>query len=198
MGIASYSDLQASMKRWLKRADLGDLFPDFIMLAEAHFDRVIYTRNARTTFQITPSTPKVNLPADWRRIVRAYYAGAVLAPFPADFDSAYAGGAEQAIGFGYQIQGNAMTLSVPQLGQVLRLDYYTVIEALSDTNQSNWLLEDAPDAYLFGALHEAAVYTRDDARATLWGQKRDAAIGELIDDDNAAKVPEQPLTIRRA
>lgn len=198
MGIASYSDLQTSMKRWLKRADLSDLFPDFIMLAEAHFDRTIYTRNARATFQITPGSPRVSLPSDWRRVIRAYYGGATLAPFPADFDSAYAGSSNQPIAFGYQIQGSTLTLSVPQLGQALRLDYYTVIEPLSDTNQSNWLLEDAPDVYLFGALHEAAVYTRDDARATLWGQKRDAAVGELIDDDTAAKVPEQPLTIRKA
>ncbi|MCI3206558.1 MULTISPECIES: hypothetical protein [Pandoraea] len=198
MAITSYTDLQASMKRWLKRADLSDLFPDFIMLAEAHFDRTIYTRNARATFQITPTAPRIGLPSDWRRIIRAYYGGNTLSPFPSDFDSAYANGQQRDIGFGYQIQGNSMTLSVPQLGQVLRLDYYTLIEPLSDSNESNWLLEDAPDAYLYGALHEAAVYTRDDARATLWGQKRDAAIGELIDDDNAAKVPEQPLTMRRA
>ncbi|MCA8339884.1 hypothetical protein LGM81_29625, partial [Burkholderia multivorans] len=72
----------------------------------------------------------------------------------------------------------------------------SVIEPLSETNESNWLLEDAPDIYLFGALHEAAVYVRDDARATVWMQKRDLAIDELTAEDDAAKAADQPLVMR--
>ncbi|KVM70124.1 hypothetical protein WJ60_09820 [Burkholderia ubonensis] len=196
MSITSYSELQASMKRWIKRADLADLFPDFIMLAEKHFGRNIFTRARRTTFKITPSKPVVSLPADWARVIQVYYGGSPLDPAPTNIESAYAGGSSHQIASGYQIIGDSLSLSVAQLGQVLQLDYYTVIEPLSETNTSNWLLEDGPDVYLFGALHEAAMYMRDDARATLWMQKRDAAIDELVTDDEKAKTADQPLRMR--
>jgi len=198
MSIASYSDLQSKMAQFLKRQDLTALLPDFIRIAEQHFDRNIYTRSRRASFSLTPSGTQVSLPSDWGRLIRAYYNGKTLDYFPNDFSSGYANGQTNRIGYGYQIEGDTLSLSVPQLGGVLRVDYCTVIEPLSTSNTSNWLLEDAPDIYLYGALHEAAVYIRDDARMTLWLQKRDAAVQDLIDDDTAAKVPEQPLVMRRA
>lgn len=184
------------MKRWLKRADLADLMPDFIMLAEQHFGRKIFTRARRATFKITPTNLVVKLPTDWERVIQIYYGGHPLDPAPTNVESAYAGGFAHQIAAGYQIIGDALSLSVPQLGQVLQLDYYTVIEPLSETNESNWLLEDGPDVYLFGALHEAAVYVRDDARATLWMQKRDIAIDELVMSDEQSQTPDQPLRMR--
>jgi hypothetical protein len=196
--IADYSDLQIKVQQFLKRNDLSALIPDFIAIAENHFDRNIYTRARRSSFSITPSTTQVSLPSDWGRVIRAYYNGKTLEYFPNDFESGYANGEATRIGYGYQIEGDTLSLSTPQLGQVLRVDYYTIIEPLSDTNPSNWLLEDAADIYLYGTLHEAAVYVRDDARMALWMQKRDAAIQELIDDDKLSRVPEQPLQMRRA
>lgn len=184
------------MKRWLKRADLADLIPDFIMLAEKHFDRKIHTRARRATFRITPTKFTVNLPADWGRVIEVAYGGVPLDQTTTRTESAYAGGQPDRLMGKYQIKGDTLIFGAPQLGCVLSIDYYTVIEPLSETNESNWLLEDGPDVYLFGALHEAAVYIRDDARATLWMQKRDIAISDLTDDDEAAKTAEQPLRMR--
>ncbi|MCW3539333.1 phage adaptor protein [Burkholderia cenocepacia] len=196
MSITSYNELQASMKRWLKRADLADLMPDFIMLAELHFDRKVFTRARRSTFRITPTKMAINLPTDWGRVIKVTYDGHPLDQATTQIESAYAGGQHDRLMGKFQIEGDTIVIGVPQLGGVLSIDYYTVIEPLSDTNQSNWLLEDGPDVYLFGALHEAAVYVRDDARATLWMQKRDIAISDMTDDDEAAKTSEQPLRMR--
>lgn len=195
--ITDYTSLQTSVQKFLKRADLAALVPDFIALAENHFNRNIYTTQRRDSFSLTPATNLVSLPSDCARIVRAYYGGRLLPFFENDANSAYANGNPHSIEFGYQLNAGKMALSVPSLGQILRVDYYTVIEPLSDTNTSNWLIEDASDVYLYGALHEAAVYVRDDARMQLWLQKRDAAITDLTDDDAMLKYPEQPLVIRR-
>ncbi|MBR7922685.1 hypothetical protein DN523_10145 [Burkholderia multivorans] len=196
MGIKSYSELQDTMTRFLKRADLKDLLPDFIMLAEQHFNRKIFTRARRATFQFTPSKYTVQLPPDWDRLIAVYYGGHPLKQHAIGEESAYAGGQAQLMIGGFQINGDTLAFGADQLGQVLRIDYYSVIEPLSETNESNWLLEDAPDIYLFGALHEAAVYVRDDARATVWMQKRDLAIDELTAEDDAAKAADQPLVMR--
>jgi hypothetical protein len=190
MTIQSYSDLQTSMGKWLKRGDLTALFPDFIMLAERNFDRKIKTRSRRESFAITPSKDLVALPADWGRLIVAKYDDRPLGFFPPSSDPCK-------IEFGYQILGDNLRLTVPQLGQRLFVEYYTAIEALSDTNQSNWLLEDAPDIYLWGALAEAADYTRDAANQQKWMARRDQAIADFVDDDSESRTAEdQPLVMR--
>jgi hypothetical protein len=190
MTIQSYSDLKTSMGKWLKRGDLTALFPDFIMLAERNFDRKIKTRARRESFAITPSQNFVALPSDWGRLIVALYNDRPLGFFPPSTDA-------RKIEFGYQILGDKLRLTVPQLGQRLFIEYYTAIEALSDTNQSNWLLEDAPDIYLWGALAEAADYIRDAESQQKWIARRDQAIADFIDDDSESRTAEdQPLVMR--
>lgn len=46
--------------------------------------------------------------------------------------------------------------------------YYEQIPALSDSNTSNWLLDAAPDAYLYGSLLQAAPYLAEDERIQVW------------------------------
>jgi hypothetical protein len=50
----------------------------------------------------------------------------------------------------------------------IELVYYQSIPALSDSNTSNWLLTIAPDAYLYGALMQAAPYLGEDERVQVW------------------------------
>lgn len=190
MPLQSYSDLQASMGRWLKRPDLQGLFPDFITLAEQNFDRKIKTRSRRGRYSITPTTNRVALPTDWGRVISAEFGSKPLDFFAASSDV-------RMIAFGYQVKGDTLILTVPQLGQRLDLEYYVLIEPLSTSNTSNWLLEDAPDIYLWGALAEAADYIRDDANQQKWLARRDQAISDFVDDDSEAKTPQdQPLDMR--
>jgi hypothetical protein len=190
MAIQSYSDLKTSMGKWLKRADLAATMPDFIMFAEQHFDRKVKTRARRTNFAVTPSTTTVALPSDWGRVISAQYNGHDIGFFPASSDV-------RKIYCGYQIVGDSLILTVPQLGQKLSIDYYVLIEPLSDTNQSNWLLEDAPDLYLAGSLFEAFSYVRDEQAKGFWQAKRDQLIQDILDDDAESKTPEdQPLVMR--
>lgn len=190
MSIASYADLKASMGKWLKRGDLTATLPDFIMFAEQHFDRKLKTRARRTNFSITPSTVNAALPSDWGRVIDVEYGGRPLDFFPASSPVCD-------IHRGYQIAGDTLVLTVPQLGQKLSLDYYIAIEPLSDSNTSNWLLEDAPDLYLAGALFEAFSYVRDDEGKAFWQAKRDQLIQDILDDDAESKTPEdQPLNMR--
>lgn len=190
MALTSYDDLQASMSKFLKRNDLSALLPDFIMLAEQHFDRKIKTRARRATFSSTPTKHDIALPSDWGRVIHARYGHHPVDFYPPSYD-------EKLIYRGYQILGNTLRLRVPQLGEKLVLEYFVVIEPLSESNQSNWLLEDAPDIYLAGCLHEAFSYIRDDDRSAFWMNKRDMAIQEFIDEDAESKTPtEQPLVMR--
>lgn len=61
----------------------------------------------------------------------------------------------------------------------IELLYYQKIPALSGSQTSNWILDMAPDAYLYGALLQAAPYLGEDERVQVWNGLYTAAISEL-------------------
>ena len=65
--------------------------------------------------------------------------------------------------------------------------YRASVPALSDSVTTNWLLTSAPDAYLYGALLQAAPYLSDDNRIGVWGSLYENAITELNADSDKAK-----------
>jgi hypothetical protein len=65
--------------------------------------------------------------------------------------------------------------------------YYARIPGLCDAQPTNWLLRDAPDIYLHGALLQSAPYLRDDERIATWGGLYSRAVEELnLAEDRAA------------
>jgi hypothetical protein len=58
------------------------------------------------------------------------------------------------------------------------LTYYQRLPALS-LYTTNWLLTSSPDAYLYGALTQAAPYLKDDARIPVWGELFTAAMTDI-------------------
>jgi len=65
--------------------------------------------------------------------------------------------------------------------------YRASIPALSDSNTSNWLLEEAPDAYLYGTLMQTAPWLREDERVAMWGSLYTQAIQSVNKDGEVAK-----------
>lgn len=198
MTIESYDDLQARMAKYLKRQDLNDLIPDFIMLAEEYFNDAVYTRARRQTFLYTPTGYLLALPSDWERVIDVWYDGRQLEFRGAGNNTAYSGAVNPSAFGIYQIVGNSLAFSAntASLGAKLQVDYYNSLEPLSDTNESNWLLEDSPGTYLYGSLTQAAIYMRDDTRLALWQSLRDQAIQSSVDADEKSKTPvDGPLQI---
>jgi hypothetical protein len=195
MALASYSDLQSTVARWLKRGDMTAFIPDFIMLAEASLNRVLNTTQQRTHWSITPTTNWVSLPTDLSKVITVQWNG-----HPLDFipESRTATDPSYQMECGYAIQGGKLFLQVPQLGSVLRIEYYQEIESLSNSNTSNWLLEDGPDVYLFATLIQAAMYIRDDDRLQLWTQAYTQFLSDLIANDEDRLIPENSTLVMRA
>lgn len=194
--IESYSQLQTLMAQYMKRQDLNNLIPTFISLAEEWFDDNVYTRARRESWVFAMIQNVTQIPSDWKRIIQAWYNGIRMEFFPSDFNGAYANGSPYLQYNSIQIEGNNAVFNVDQLGGICQVDYYVVLEPLSDTNVSNWLLEDSPMTYLFGALTQAGIYMRDDVRTQQWIQLRDQAIDSKIQDYERSKTQEGPLTIR--
>jgi hypothetical protein len=63
--------------------------------------------------------------------------------------------------------------------------------ALSDAAPTNALLTDYPDAYLFGALSEAAPFLRDADLAAAYASKLEGAIAEINAKDARSRAPQK-------
>lgn len=61
----------------------------------------------------------------------------------------------------------------------LRMTYEAELTNLSATNTSNWLLEQAPDLYLWASLSAAEGFLQEDQRVGLWKNEYEQAADEF-------------------
>jgi hypothetical protein len=76
----------------------------------------------------------------------------------------------------------------------LNLRYYKKWDIATDT--TNWLLTNAPDAYLFGSVAEAATYAHDTELLAVAVQRRDVATDWVLKADSRTKS--SPLVVDSA
>lgn len=192
MTIATYADLKTSMANWLfGRTDLTSVIPDFITMAEADFNRKLRVRQMIVRAQATANgTQYIELPSNFIEMLNlqcSVSGGSTPLMFKTlddidkyRYNNAVAG--ISAVPQYFTINGDQIELvPVPEDGSTLEMTYYGTITALSDSNQTNWLLTKAPDLYLFASLMNASPYLEDDERVPLWGARKQ----EIIDEMNA-------------
>jgi hypothetical protein len=79
----------------------------------------------------------------------------------------------------FTIFGTEIELApTPDAIYTIEMVYRSNIPALV-SNETNWLLDLAPDAYLYGALLESAPYIKEDARIQVWGIGLQSALDDL-------------------
>jgi hypothetical protein len=71
----------------------------------------------------------------------------------------------------------------------VEMTYYKKIPSLSDSVQTNWLIERAPDAYLYGALLQMEGYLGQDARIPVWVAGLQSVLDELNAEAERNKYP---------
>ena len=183
MSIRNYDELQTSVAGWLKRTNLTDQIPDFITLAEAGFNRVLRVRQMAATYTRTTNQNTVALPDDFLAAEKIQLDGRTLT-----YIERYAANSRDlgnSDGNRYTMIGTQLwLLSRVAAASVLTLDYYQRITPLSDDEPQNWLIEDAPDAYLYGSLMQAEPYLKNDQRVAIWS----SLYGQIIDAMSSANT----------
>ena len=74
--------------------------------------------------------------------------------------------------------------------------YYQKLDALSNSNADNWLLLEAPDVYLYGALLHSAPYLAEDQRVAIWAQMYSASVARLNESSDDARFSGSGLTLK--
>lgn len=195
MAITTYSQLRSAIGSWLHRGDLQAISADLIMLAEVRLNRNLRVRQMEKHWSQSVGAQSVTLPNDWLEFVDEPQ----LDGQPLRFVSREEYKRRQKLqdyGRYYTIQGTRLYLGEPVGAPVaLEADYYARIPALSDSTTTNWLLRDAPDVYLYGALLEAAPYLNNDPRIDTWRALLQVAINDLQVSNDRAKYSGGTLAI---
>lgn len=202
MTIATYSELVAEMGDWLNRADLAAKIPTFIRLFEARMNRRLRSPDMEQSFSrdTVAGTDTYALNSRVRQLREVYLAtdprAMLEAMSPAAMDSLYTL-SDQGQPQAYTLKGESIVLApVPDAAYTLVYCGYVTLLGLDAANPTNWLLDDHPDAYLWGSLCMAEAFLKDDERLNVWKAAWDEALAEIIREANAKRLPAGPLQMQ--
>ena len=203
MALSNYTGLKASIADFLNRDDLTAVIADFITLAEAQINRDVrhWRMEARSNGQQSAADEYMQIPPDWVETIRLHLTGTGtsvvnLISRDAMADKRQANSDASGTPTSYT-HANAQFQLHPTPGEDtdFELLYYQKIPSLS-SNADNWLLLEAPDVYLYGALLHSAPYLSEDARIGVWAQMYSAAVQQLNQRSEDATFSGSGLTLK--
>lgn len=211
MAINSYETLITAATEWLARDQdtfLVNRLPDFVTLFEAKANRKLFVRQmeTRSTTSVDTSSDEpefISLPSDFQSMRRIRLSSVSGKP-KLDFMSGtqldeYREGIANAPGQPryFTIIGSEIELaSTPDANYTIEMVYRNKLTPLNVDNASNWLLQEAPDLYLYGVLLEASPYIGKDSRIQTWGLGYTSAIDELNDLSKTSSFNAGPIRMQ--
>jgi hypothetical protein len=165
MALTTYDDLKTEIAGWMSRDDLTSRIDTFIDLFEAWANRQLRTRQMEGEANAT-AAEYLALPSDFLELRDIQYQANprrqlqyVTPEYADNYDTTGTAGDPDF----YTIVGNEIRLipSPSSSATNVRISYWKKVTALSSSNSTNWLLEEYPDAYLFGSLVYARAYIAD-------------------------------------
>jgi len=189
VALSNYTDLQAICADFLNRSDLTDIIKDWIKMAEAEFNRVLRTREMAVRTRSPLSTQYVKLPPDFIGMRNIELITDPITPLeyrnPHTLDIHRSNDATGKPLYYSVIQDNLEFAPVPDSEYTLEIVYYQKVPALS-VHTTNWLLDNHPDAYIYGTLLQSPVYLGHDERITLWLGRYNQIIEQITTSDQKA------------
>lgn len=178
--IEGYDGLVSAILDRMNDTSLEPFVPEFIQMAEAMFNRRLLTLDSEGVATI-PAAASINLPTDYSGSVSMRIGDyAPLSQLSAD---------------DFQMKWNRSTAARPQnfcirAGQILlgpspdqaytvTMTYLRRLVPLSASVQSNWLLDQNPDLYLYASLTHAEARGWNDERLPMLSNAADGIIAEI-------------------
>lgn len=196
--MTTYATLKSDIAGWLLRDDLTAAIPSFVRLAEASIRRDLRIRQMLRTYTLTLSAQSQQLPEDFMEMERIILDSTVwnlsYLPPPALFSNpAYTDGGNPMY---YTIEGDYLITAPDATGSDVLLCYYKAYSSLTNDSDTNWLLTNAYDVYLYGSLSHAAPYIKEDGRVQLWNAGYSEAIAKLNKMERRSAFAGSPLAIQ--
>ena len=201
MTITNFGTLKTAIADTLDRQDLTSAIPTFVSLAQAQFNRVIRSHRQITRGSLTIDAQFEALPADWLETIRITMDAnpiRVLTQISMDDLTRYRTAIDNTTDAPVYFAHNGTDIELfptPSTSYTGEITYYAKVTALSADGDTNWLLTNNPDIYLYGSLVHTAPYLKDDARVVLWSGLLAQALDQIEDETAAARFG-SPLRMR--
>jgi hypothetical protein len=194
----TYTDLSAKVVDWLDDASLASSVDDFILLAEARFNRTIRHTDLESFTTLSVTSETTTLPTDSTGLKIMWIDGT-----PDDqleevslstLKQLYGG--QSGTPRAYAVAGGNIFFGPVPTAATVQAVYYSAITNLNAVTPTNWLLTSHPDIYLLGCLVMAEARGWNDSRLPLLKGALDEAIGELTKAGQTKRYGGAPLQAR--
>ena len=177
MAMTTYTEIALKTEQWLNRegfSELTDQIEDLLLMGQRRIFRQLRVNAMLTVdsaFVVDSTTEAV--PSDYKAV---YTFSITLPGGQADMKSTpmrnlRKAGTSGIPRFFSKVGSNFYFGPSPDGTYTAELIYYAEPTLLSDSNASNWLSVAAPELILYGALVEASLFLKDDARVQFWEAK---------------------------
>jgi hypothetical protein len=194
--ITSYSTLLTEVASWLARSDLSAAIPGFVQNFEERFFRnpKNYGNWMHSALSVSFSST-ATVPSDFLALRVAYLDGDSNRPLQqSTLEQVLQMYPRSVSGRPKWIARDGTTFMfgpVPDGTYTLNGTYYakpTVLRSYASDAAAHWLIVNAPDLLLYGALMEAQPYVMNDKRVPLWTAKYGEAMADYRDLIKAQNV----------
>ena len=193
MAIANYADLKTAIASWLNRSDLSAVpLGQFVLAVETDLRNEVETREYEQLATGTMVADGFTAPLDYIRTRTLVVADHVYSYLPPE---TYAQKVDNdSTGRWYTINGADFSV-LGGTGEDYELLYYAQLAPLTVDADSNWILENAPDVYLWGACKYGSVFLKDMDGMNSYGVMYEQAKAKLNRTETKARYG-SPLQVR--
>lgn len=199
----TYSELKSNIASYLNRSDLTDQLDIFIDQTEAEINRRIRNKDMVKRATAVVENQYLTLPTDWLEVINVEIQSNNFTPlFQQSIESldVYRRSTDNVTGQPIYFSIVNDTLEVapsPDGSYTLQLTYFGKIDALNDSNTSNFISNNNPDVYLYGALKHASIFLMEDERVGLFSSQFEKALEEMRLAQEKAEYAKGSLIPRR-
>jgi hypothetical protein len=199
----TYSELKTNIANYLNRSDLTSEIDIFIDNTEAELNRRLRVADQVKRATATADAQYLSLPSDWLEAVNVEITSNNFSPLmqmSIESLDIYRKANNNVTGqpIYFALVDNTMELApTPDASYTLQLTYFSKIDALSDSNTTNFVLNSHPDLYLYGSLKHASVFLMEDERAPLFNAQFEKSLEEIRLQQERAEFSKGSLIPRR-
>ena len=199
----TYAELKTNIANYLNRSDLTSYIDTFIDSTEAELNRRLRTKEMIKRATATADSQYLTVPTDWQEAINIEVTSNNFSPlFQQSIESldVYRKANNNITGqpVYYAMVDDSIELApTPDSSYTLQLTYYAKINALSDSNTTNFVSTDHPDVYLYGALKHASIFLMEDERIPLFTNQFEKALEEIRLEQEKAAFGKGSLMQRR-
>jgi len=192
--VQTYDNLVLDVQQYMERddADFVAMIPTLIGLAEsaiaAELKTLLQLVVVETT--LTATDPVLLKPTRWRKTVSMKINGNPVVMRSQDYIAQY--NSESALGqpkfYAEYDYNNWNFAPAPDDDYPVEIIYYSLVQPLDSTNQTNLFTQIAPQAMLFGTLLQAQGYLKALDKLPVWKSYYTDCLAALKKEDNSRRI----------